>query len=594
MTGNGCLPPIHGTGTPTGTSKGHPISTSQTRSNPRSNRNRGSSNRNSGNTNSNSTGGNRAKKAASAPTSFAELGVPAKIVDSLDREGKTQAFPIQQDTLPDTLAGRDVLGRGKTGSGKTLAFSIPLVARLAESGQRSQKFRHPRGLVLAPTRELATQITEVIDPLAKAVGLRTTTIFGGVKQRRQENALDSGVDIVVACPGRLEDLLQQDILTLENIEVTILDEADHMADLGFLPGVTRILKQTPSEGQRMFFSATLDNDVDKLVRRFLHNEILHSVDEATSHVSAMTHHVFEVSNDDKNELVHTLASGTGRRILFTRTKHRAKRFARQLTAAGIPAVDLHGNLSQGARDRNLAAFTNGEAKVLVATDIAARGVHVDSVELVVHVDPPTEHKAYLHRSGRTARAGSAGDVVTIMTPDQRKDTQVLFRKAAIKATPKKVTAESPEVTELVGEIAEYVAPQPKEPVQPRKKTEPAKSGGRPSRRRGGRGRRGGGTGRSVSGSDASGQGRANSRGNGGERSAGSASNARGNGSGRSVAGNHRRESARGSRSGGQGSAARSGQPANRRSSDSRGTSPETRRRNRVRTGGSEQVYSTSS
>ena len=599
MTGSGCLPPIHGTGTPSGTSKGHPITTSQTRTNPRSTRTRGGSNSNT----TTSTTGNRTKKASPAPTSFAELGVPAKLVDTLSKEGKTQAFPIQQDTLPDTLTGRDVLGRGKTGSGKTLAFSIPLVARLAESGKSPQKFRHPRGLVLAPTRELATQITEVIDPLAKAVGLRTTTIFGGVKQRRQEVALKAGVDIVVACPGRLEDLLQQDILTLENIEVTILDEADHMADLGFLPGVTRILNQTPAEGQRMFFSATLDNDVNKLVRRFLHNEVLHSVDEATSHVSAMTHHVFEVSVDDKNELVHKLASGTGRRILFTRTKHRAKRFARQLTAAGIPAVDLHGNLSQGARDRNLAAFTDGEAKVLVATDIAARGVHVDSVELVVHVDPPTEHKAYLHRSGRTARAGSAGDVVTVMTAEERKDTQILLRKAAIKATPQKVTAESPEVTELVGEIAEYVAPQPKEPVQPRKKTEPAKSGGRSSRRRGGRGGRGGSAGRDGTANE-SGRSREKSRGNGGERNGissrqnnrgtGSGQNGRGNGSGLSREGSRRRESVRGSRSGGQGSASRSGQPANRRSSDSRGTSPETRRRNRVRTGGSEQVYSTSS
>ncbi|MCU4299100.1 DEAD/DEAH box helicase [Brevibacterium permense] len=593
---------MHGTGTPSGTSKGHPITTSQTHTNPRSTRTRGGSNRNT-TTTTTSTTSNRTKKASPAPTSFAELGVPAKLVDSLDREGKTQAFPIQQDTLPDTLAGRDVLGRGKTGSGKTLAFSIPLVARLAESGKGSQKFRHPRGLVLAPTRELATQITEVIDPLAKAVGLRTTTIFGGVKQRRQEVALKAGVDIVVACPGRLKDLLQQDILTLENIEVTILDEADHMADLGFLPGVTRILNQTPTEGQRMFFSATLDNDVNKLVRRFLHNEVLHSVDEATSHVSAMTHHVFEVSVDDKNELVHKLASGTGRRILFTRTKHRAKRFARQLTAAGVPAVDLHGNLSQGARDRNLAAFTSGEAKVLVATDIAARGVHVDSVELVVHVDPPTEHKAYLHRSGRTARAGSAGDVVTVMTAEERKDTQILLRKAAIKATPQKVTAESPEVTELVGEIAEFVAPQPKEPVQPRKKTEPAKSGGRSSRRRGGRGGRGGSVGRDGTANE-SGRNRENSRGNGGERNGnasrqnnrgtGSGQAGRNDGSGRSGEGSGRRVSARGSRSGGQGSASRSGQPTNRRSSGSRGTSPETRRRNRVRTGGSEQVYSTTS
>ncbi|MGJ5724054.1 DEAD/DEAH box helicase [Brevibacterium sp. H602] len=596
MTGSGCLPTIHGTGTPSGTSKGHPITTSQTRTNLRSTRTRGGSTRN---TTAGSTG-NRAKKATSAPTSFADLGVPAKLVDSLDREGKTQAFPIQQDTLPDTLAGRDVLGRGKTGSGKTLAFSIPLVARLAESGEGSQKFRHPRGLVLAPTRELATQITEVIDPLAKAVGLRTTTIFGGVKQRRQEVALKAGVDIVVACPGRLEDLLQQDILTLENIEVTILDEADHMADLGFLPGVTRILNQTPAEGQRMFFSATLDNDVDKLVRRFLHNEVLHSVDEATSHVSAMTHHVFEVSVDDKNELVHKLASGTGRRILFTRTKHRAKRFARQLTAAGIPAVDLHGNLSQGARDRNLAAFTDGAAKVLVATDIAARGVHVDSVELVVHVDPPTEHKAYLHRSGRTARAGSAGDVVTVMTAEERKDTQILLRKAAIKATPQKVNAESPEVTELVGEIAEFVAPQPKEPVQPRRKTEPSTSNGRSSRRRrGGRGGRGGSSGRGDAGSD---RGRENSGATGGGRSGESRrseSGGRGRGAGHTGERNRRRENSRGGRSGngrsgGQRAESSGRQPSSHRASESRGTSPETRRRNRTRAGGSQQVYSTSS
>lgn len=597
MTGSGCLPPIHGTGTPSGTSKGHPITTSQTRTNPRSTRTRGGSTRN---TTAGSTG-NRAKKATPAPTSFAELGVPAKLVDSLDREGKTQAFPIQQDTLPDTLAGRDVLGRGKTGSGKTLAFSIPLVARLSESGEGSQKFRHPRGLVLAPTRELATQITEVIDPLAKAVGLRTTTIFGGVKQRRQEVALKAGVDIVVACPGRLEDLLQQDILTLEHIEVTILDEADHMADLGFLPGVTRILKQTPARGQRMFFSATLDNDINKLVRMFLHDEVLHSVDEATSHVSAMTHHVFEVSNEDKNELVHKLASGTGRRILFTRTKHRAKRFARQLTAAGIPAVDLHGNLSQGARDRNLAAFTDGEAKVLVATDIAARGVHVDSVELVVHVDPPTEHKAYLHRSGRTARAGSAGDVVTVMTAEERKDTQILLRKAAIKATPQKVNAESPEVTELVGEIAEFVAPQPKEPVQPRRKTEPSTSNGRSSRRRrGGRGGRGGSSGRGEAGNGGSDRSRENSGATGGGRSGESRrGESGGRGAGHTGEGNRRRENSRGGRSGngrsgGQRAESSGRQPSSRRASESRGTSPETRRRNRTRAGGSQQVYSTSS
>ncbi|MDN6159342.1 MAG: DEAD/DEAH box helicase, partial [Brevibacterium sp.] len=400
----------------------------------------------------------------------------------------TNAFPIQQDTLPDTLAGRDVLGRGKTGSGKTLAFAIPMVTRLAAAqSSGSRRGRPPRGLILAPTRELATQITNVVDPLAQAYGMATTTIFGGVKQKRQEIALSAGVDIVVACPGRLEDLLQQGLVSLDNIEVTVLDEADHMADLGFLPGVTRILAKTPENGQRMFFSATLDNGVDKLVRRFLHNEVRHSVDDPNSHVSAMTHHVFEVGDDDKNELVHRLASGTGRRILFTRTKHRAKRFARQLTAQGIPAVDLHGNLSQGARDRNLAAFSDGDVRVLVATDVAARGVHVDSIELVVHVDPPTEHKAYLHRSGRTARAGSSGDVVTVMQADQRKDTQILLRKADIKVTPQKVTADSPQVAELVGDIAPFVAPQPKE--APAEQTQGRKRA--PQRRRGGRSGRSG-------------------------------------------------------------------------------------------------------
>nr|WP_305092086.1 DEAD/DEAH box helicase [Prescottella sp. R16] len=394
-----------------------------------------------------------------APLSFSALGVPAPIVAALAGGGITAPFPIQVGTLPDTLAGRDVLGRGKTGSGKTLAFSIPLAARLAGGKRRP---RRPRGLVLSPTRELATQITAALEPLAKASGLRVTTIFGGVSQHRQVNALEHGVDIVVACPGRLEDLMKQGFVTLDAVEMTILDEADHMADLGFLPGVTRILNATPKGGQRLLFSATLDNGVDKLVKRFLQNEVLHSVDEATSPVAAMTHHVFDVTGvDAKKALVHTLASGQGRRILFMRTKHQARKLARQLTESGIPSVDLHGNLSQNARDRNLAAFSSGEARVLVATDVAARGVHVDDVELVVHVDPPAEHKAYLHRSGRTARAGSAGDVVTIVLPDQRKDMSALMRKAAIKVSPVQVTADSEHVTRLVGEPAAYVAPAPK-------------------------------------------------------------------------------------------------------------------------------------
>src|SRR3984957_20195604 len=390
---------------------------------------------------------------------FAELGVPAPLISVLTAHGITDPFPIQVDTLPDTLAGLDVLGRGKTGSGKTLAFSIPLVVRLADAKRRPAS---PTGLVLAPTRELATQITAALAPLAAGYGLKVTTIFGGVPQARQVAALRSGVDIVVACPGRLEDLMRQRLISLNAVDITVLDEADHMADLGFLPAVTRILAATPATGQRLLFSATLDNDVDKLVKRFLRNHVMHSVDEANSPVAEMTHHVFHVAGTDaKKDLVHRLASGTGRRILFMRTKHQARKLARQLTEAGVPSVDLHGNLSQPARDRNLAAFTAGEARVLVATDIAARGVHVDEVELVVHVDPPMEHKAYLHRSGRTARAGSSGDVVTVVLPEQRRDTQSLLRKAGITAQPQQVAADSAQVRGLIGEVAPYQAPAPK-------------------------------------------------------------------------------------------------------------------------------------
>ena len=433
-------------------------------------------------------------------SSFADLGVPARLISNLSARGITEPFPIQVSTLPDTLAGLDVLGRGKTGSGKTLAFSIPLVVRLADAKRRPA---HPTGLVLAPTRELATQISAALEPLAASYGLKVTTIFGGVSQSRQESALRAGADIVVACPGRLEDLMRQRVISLDAVDITVLDEADHMADLGFLPGVTRILAATPSNGQRLLFSATLDNGVDKLVKRFLRNHVMHSVDEVNSHVAEMTHHVFHVgSAGAKAELVHRLASGTGRRILFMRTKHQARKLARQLTDAGVPSVDLHGNLSQPARDRNLAAFTSGEARVLVATDIAARGVHVDDVQLVVHVDPPAEHKAYLHRSGRTARAGSAGDVVTVVLPEQRRDTSALMRRAGISVSPQQVTAASEPVAELVGEIAPYQAPAPKTAhVQPAQRSQPrrrpnrggerAKAAAHSAQRSGGRGHRAG-------------------------------------------------------------------------------------------------------
>ncbi|MTK49179.1 DEAD/DEAH box helicase, partial [Nocardia seriolae] len=400
-------------------------------------------------------------------TSFAALGVRAPLVRALTAAGITEAFPIQADTLPDSLAGRDVLGRGRTGSGKTLAFSIPMVDRLGGGLAGKRAPNRPVGLVLAPTRELATQIAAAIEPLAAACSMTVTTIFGGVSQHRQVQALKRGVDIVIACPGRLEDLMKQGLISLDAVEITVIDEADHMADLGFLPGVTRILAATPEHGQRLLFSATLDNGVNKLVKRFLPNAVLHSVDEANSPVAAMTHHVFEVpTNEAKRAVVHRLASGSERRILFTRTKHQARKLAKQLTVAGIPAVDLHGNLAQPARDRNLATFASGAAKVLVATDVAARGVHVDGVELVVHVDPPAEHKAYLHRSGRTARAGNAGDVITLVLPDQRGDLAALMRKAQIKFTPQSVTPDSPAVAQLVGVAAPLVPVSESAPNRP--------------------------------------------------------------------------------------------------------------------------------
>jgi superfamily II DNA/RNA helicase len=372
-------------------------------------------------------------------------------------QGIESAFPIQSATLPDSLAGRDVLGRGRTGSGKTIAFALPLVARLSDSGRRTRP-GHPRAVVLLPTRELATQVHATIAPLAKAAGLTTATVFGGVSQRPQVTALRAGVDILVACPGRLEDLVSQRACSLDDIELTVLDEADHMADLGFLPGVKRLLDRTPRDGQRLLFSATLDNGVDVLVRRYLVDPVTHSVDSDATTELDIDHHVLTVDSGDKNAVVQELAQGQGRTVMFTRTKHQARKLARSLTLSGVPAVDLQGNLAQNARDRNLAAFRSGEVKVLVATDIAARGIHVDDVALVVHVDPPAEHKAYLHRSGRTARAGASGIVVTVMTHDQRSDVAALTRKAGISPTMVKVRPGDDHVLTLTGPRADYVTP----------------------------------------------------------------------------------------------------------------------------------------
>ena len=369
---------------------------------------------------------------------FTDLGVPSDLADILASQGITTPTPIQAATLPDSLSGRDVLGRGRTGSGKTIAFLLPLVSRLVASGNRRTP-KKPRALILAPTRELVAQIEAALAPLAQANGLKTRTVFGGVGQGPQVAALKSGVDILIACPGRLEDLIQQRAADLSQIEVTILDEADHMADLGFLPAVRRLLDATPSNGQRMLFSATLDAGVNVLVKRFLSNPATHEADSAESPISTMDHHVLHVQHDQRVPVLVDLTSAPGRTVVFTRTKHGAKNLARQLNQRGVPAIELHGNLAQNARTRNMEAFHSGRATTLVATDIAARGIHVDDVALVIHADPPAEHKAYLHRSGRTARAGAAGTVITLMTDQQVKDVRALTRAAKINPTTTKVS-----------------------------------------------------------------------------------------------------------------------------------------------------------
>jgi superfamily II DNA/RNA helicase len=368
---------------------------------------------------------------------FAELGVPSPLAQILAQQGITTPTPIQAATLPDSLAGRDVLGRGRTGSGKTYGFLLPLVARLDASKLPAMP-RKPRALILAPTRELVGQIHASLAPLARATGLSTVVVYGGVGQNPQVTALKKGVDIVIACPGRLEDLMGQGFADLSAVEITVLDEADHMADLGFLPGVRRIMDKTPQSGQRLLFSATLDKAIDVLVKRFLTNPVTHEADSVQSPVATMHHHVLHLTREQRVPVLVDLASAPGRTVVFTRTKYGAKALARQLNKSGVPSVELHGNLSQNARTRNMEAFHAGTATTLVATDIAARGIHVDDVALVVHADPPVEHKAYLHRSGRTARAGAEGTVITLMTDEQVRDVRDLTRQAGIKPVTTKV------------------------------------------------------------------------------------------------------------------------------------------------------------
>ncbi|MCX5227168.1 DEAD/DEAH box helicase [Streptomyces sp. NPDC006553] len=363
-----------------------------------------------------------------AVEAFADLDMPGKLLAALTAQGVSVPFPIQGATLPNSLAGRDVLGRGRTGSGKTLAFGLALLARTA--GQRAEP-RRPLGLVLVPTRELAQQVTDALAPYARAVNLRLATVVGGMPISRQAAALRGGAEVVVATPGRLKDLIDRGDCRLDQVAITVLDEADQMADMGFMPQVTALLDQVRPEGQRMLFSATLDRNVDLLVRRYLTDPVVHSVDPSQGAVTTMEHHILHVHGADKSRLTTEIAARDGRVIMFLDTKHAVDRLTQDLLDCGVRAAGLHGGKSQPQRTRTLARFKTGHVTVLVATNVAARGIHVDNLDLVVNVDPPTDHKDYLHRGGRTARAGESGSVVTLVTPHQRRDMARLMTAAGI-------------------------------------------------------------------------------------------------------------------------------------------------------------------
>lgn len=367
--------------------------------------------------------------AAAPPATFAGLGLPAVLVQALRRDGIETPFPIQAATTPDVLAGKDVLGRGPTGSGKTLAFGLPMLTRLAGAAAKPGR---PRGLVLVPTRELAAQIERALDEPALSLGLRVASVVGGAPIKRQADRLARGVDLLIATPGRLADLLTQGSADLSDVTITALDEADHMADMGFLPQVTKLLDRTPRDGQRLLFSATLDGEVDKLVKRYLRSPVTHSTAPPSASVTTMSHHLLYVGDKVTKRAVATeIAARDGLTIMFVRTKHGADRLAKQLRGAGIAAGALHGGKAQNNRTRTLAAFADGSVPVLVTTDVAARGIHVDGISLVVHVDPPPEPKAYLHRAGRTARAGEDGVVVTLVMDEERRDVESMARKAGV-------------------------------------------------------------------------------------------------------------------------------------------------------------------
>ncbi|MFF9014125.1 DEAD/DEAH box helicase [Streptomyces sp. NPDC014870] len=417
--------------------------------------------------------------------SFDALDMPAALVKTLGAQGVTEPFPIQGATLPNSLAGRDILGRGRTGSGKTLAFGLALLARTA--GRRAEP-KAPLALVLVPTRELAQQVTDALTPYATSVQLRLTTVVGGLSITKQSNALRRGAEVLVATPGRLKDLIERGDCRLDQVAITVLDEADQMADMGFMPQVTALLKQVEPDGQRMLFSATLDQNIDRLVKMFLDDPVVHSVDPSAGAVTTMEHHVLYVADEtDKKAVTTRIAARDGRTILFLDTKRSVDRLVKRLLASGVRASGLHGGRSQPQRNRTLDQFKNGQVTVLVATNVAARGIHVDDLDLVVNVDPPIDHKDYLHRGGRTARAGESGSVVTLVLPEQKRDMGRLMSNAGITPRSAQIKSSDEELTRLTGAREPSGVPVVIEVPQPTPPASARNGAGRRSRRGGGGG-----------------------------------------------------------------------------------------------------------
>ncbi|RYJ26944.1 ATP-dependent RNA helicase [Streptomyces sp. L-9-10] len=460
-----------------------------------------------------------------AVEAFDELDMPAGLLKTLTAQGVTTPFPIQGATLPNSLAGRDILGRGRTGSGKTLAFGLALLARTA--GRRAEP-RAPLALVLVPTRELAQQVTDALTPYATAVNLKLTTVVGGLSISKQAGSLRRGAEVLVATPGRLKDLIERGDCRLDQVSITVLDEADQMADMGFMPQVTALLKQVEPDGQRMLFSATLDKNIDRLVRQYLTDPVVHSVDPSQGAVTTMEHHVLYVLDEtDKKEVTTRIAARDGRVLLFLDTKRSVDRLVKRLLASGVRASGLHGGRSQPQRNRTLEQFKNGLVTCLVATNVAARGIHVDDLDLVVNVDPPVDHKDYLHRGGRTARAGESGSVVTLVLPEQRREMTRLMSDAGIAPRSARIKSTDEELATLTGaRVPSGVAVTievPQQPVQAKPKTRAS----RPARKNTGGGAGGGAAGGTGGGSGAGGGATRSGTGGGATRLGGASRGSRG-------------------------------------------------------------------